>query len=65
MVYFGLKYSSDFGELLLGEFPKPCGEKTKTYHLNDLCRGRQAQVLPCYVVLLSNIRNNKVPYPTP
>jgi hypothetical protein len=65
MVYFGLKHSSDFGELLLGEFPKPCGEKAEPYHLNGLCGGLQAQVLPCDVVLLSNMRNNNVPYPTP
>jgi len=52
LVYLGLKYSPEFDELLLSEFPKPCGEETKPYHLNDLCRRRQAQVLPCYVIFL-------------
>ena len=28
-MYFGLKHRPDFGELLLGEFPKPCSEETK------------------------------------
>jgi hypothetical protein len=65
LVYFWLQYSPEFGELLLGEFPTPCGEETKPYYLNDLCRRYQAQVLPCYVVLLANMRNNKVPYSTP
>jgi hypothetical protein len=65
LVYFGLKYSPEFDELLLSEFPKSCDEEAKSYHLNDLCRSLQAQVLPRYVVLLSNMRNNNVPYPTP
>jgi hypothetical protein len=64
-VYFGLKDSPEFAELLLGEFSKPGGEQTKPYHLNDLGSSLQAQVLPRYVVLLAHMGNHKVPDPTP
>jgi hypothetical protein len=55
----------EFAELRLSELPKPCSEEPKPYHLNDLYGSLQAQILPRDVVLLANIRNNIVPYPTP
>jgi len=59
-----LKDRPECDELLLGEFPPPGGEETKPYHLNDLCRSLQAQVVPRDAVLLANSRNNQVPDPT-
>ena len=55
----------EFAELRLSELSQPCGEETKPYHLNDLYGSLQAQILPRDVILLANLWNNIVPYPTP